>query len=86
MKKVFTVTGMLVGGIIGATAAYYLAPKNGETYQKELKYTALKAEEKTYEWLVNLLNKTAAILDGNSDNLHQIKTKLPEIKITITKD
>ncbi|WHX99637.1 YtxH domain-containing protein [Neobacillus sp. DY30] len=56
--------GALVGGLVGAAAAIFLAPKTGRELRSTLNNQAGAIKEKT----VQLMNKTKAPVDVEEDN------------------
>lgn len=63
MKKLFSITGVILGAAVGATAAYYLAPEDGETYQKEVKKWTLELKQKAAETGIQVLDELIELLE-----------------------
>ncbi|MFJ5758351.1 YtxH domain-containing protein [Neobacillus sp. NPDC093182] len=56
--------GALIGGLVGAAAAIFLAPKSGRELRSKLNIQAETLKEKT----VHLMNKTKTPVDVEEDN------------------
>lgn len=56
--------GALIGGLVGAAAAIFLAPKTGRELRSTLNHQAGTLKEKT----VHLINKTKTPVDVEEDN------------------
>ncbi|HMB22617.1 MAG: YtxH domain-containing protein [Chloroflexota bacterium] len=62
-------TGLVVGGVIGATAMLFLAPRSGEEMRSEVKDKALELRDRTSE----------TVKDTIKDTLSQVKSKKDEL-------
>lgn len=58
-------TGMLVGGVIGATAMMFLAPRSGEELRSDIRDKALELRDRT--------------ADTVKDKVSQVKSKADEL-------
>lgn len=67
-------TGILVGGLIGATAMMLLAPRSGEEMRAEIKDKALDLRDRTTEGVKETMSQVASKashLRGKSQDLKQ---------------
>lgn len=62
-------TGLVVGGLIGATAMLFLAPRSGEEMRSEVKDKALGLRDRT----------TETVKETIKDTLSQVKSKKDEL-------
>lgn len=67
--------GALIGGLVGAAAAIFLAPKSGRELRSTLNNQAGTIKEKT----VQLINKTKTPIDVEEDNYISIGG-MPKVK------
>ncbi|EXJ22430.1 hypothetical protein ADIAL_2016 [Alkalibacterium sp. AK22] len=61
-KKTFGF-GMILGSLVGTAAAYLLAPKSGEAFQKDIKFKAQETKNKAVVRLDEALMETEMWLD-----------------------
>lgn len=62
-------TGLIVGGVVGATAMLFLAPRSGEEMRSEVKDKALELRDRT----------TETVKDTIKDTLSQVKSKRDDL-------
>lgn len=84
MKKVWTISGIVLGSAVGASLAYFMAPEKGKYYQKKLQQLALQTEQKAAETSVKVLDELIDLLDSADEKLAD--NKEPEEVISIELD
>ncbi len=74
-------TGMIVGGLIGATAMLFLAPQSGEETRAEIKDKALELRDKTADTVKDTVSQVASKAGDLTGNLKGgVKGKAKDLK------
>jgi gas vesicle protein len=62
-------TGLIVGGVVGATAMLFLAPRSGEEMRSGVKDKALELRDRTTETVKDTLKDTLSQVKSKRDGL-----------------